>query len=275
MSSQSVTAELFFMNPPPNGEKPFFSINSNATGQRERNYTTSPHTVTIENLRGKEPAPTLDTFGFQLYSDRPTAFIKDGEVEVEGYYQESIDAIKELTGATRVQLFDHTIRRRRPSEPEDTPDKRQPVVNAHVDQTPASAVARVHRHLPAADVPALLARRFQIINLWRPIAHPALDWPLALCDHRSVDVQKDMQPVALVYPDREGETYGVKYSERQRWGSFKGVRPDEFVLIKCFDSIQDGSVARFTPHTAFADPSTPKDAPFRESIELRALVFYD
>ncbi len=83
-------------------------------------------------------------------------------------------------------------------------------------------------------MPKLLSHRFQLINLWRPISHPALDWPLALCDHRSVDVQKDMQPVTLKYPDRDGETFGVKYNERQRWGSFKGVRPDEFVLIKWY-----------------------------------------
>jgi hypothetical protein len=42
-----------------------------------------------------------------------------------------------------------------------------------------------------------------------------------------------------------------------------------------FDSVQDGSVAVLTPHTAFEDPSMPKDAPLSESIELRALVFYD
>jgi hypothetical protein len=41
------------------------------------------------------------------------------------------------------------------------------------------------------------------------------------------------------------------------------------------DSIKDGSVALCTPHTSFEDPTTPKDAPTRESIELRALVFYD
>jgi hypothetical protein len=45
--------------------------------------------------------------------------------------------------------------------------------------------------------------------------------------------------------------------------------------VGSFDSVQDGSVAVFTPHTAFEDPTTPKDAPLRESIELRALVFYD
>lgn len=45
--------------------------------------------------------------------------------------------------------------------------------------------------------------------------------------------------------------------------------------VGSFDSVQDGSVAVFTPHTGFEDPTTPKDAPLRESIELRALVFYD
>jgi hypothetical protein len=41
------------------------------------------------------------------------------------------------------------------------------------------------------------------------------------------------------------------------------------------DSIQDGSVAVFTPHCAFQDPTAAEDAPMRQSIELRALVFYD
>lgn len=42
-----------------------------------------------------------------------------------------------------------------------------------------------------------------------------------------------------------------------------------------FDSVQDESVAILTPHTAFEDPTTPPDALRRESIEIRALVFYD
>ena len=48
-----------------------------------------------------------------------------------------------------------------------------------------------------------------------------------------------------------------------------------FIVASSFDSVQDGSVAVLTPHTAFIDPSTPPDAPLRQSIELRALVFYD
>lgn len=126
------------------------------------------------------------------------------------------------------------IRRRRPGEIDDSPQKRQPVPQVHVDQTAASATARVHRHLPAEDAPELVKHRFQIINLWRPIHHAAWDWPLALCDYRSIDVKNDLVPVTLRYPDRDGETLGVKYNPNHKFKYLKGMEPGEFVLIKWY-----------------------------------------
>ncbi|KAF8908196.1 hypothetical protein CPB84DRAFT_1834692 [Gymnopilus junonius] len=254
-ASSSTNAKLLYLH-----------INADPiTGERKRNF----------EREEKEDSVSLDTTGFQYYKHpaNHTTFANDEEI-IREYYPESIELIKKLTGASRVELFDHTVRRRRPDQVGDTPDTRQPVAQVHVDQTTKSAVARVHRHLPAEDVPKLLANRFQIINLWRPISHPAFDWPLALCDHRSVG-PNDVFPMALVYPDREGETLGVKHSPGHKWKFLSGMTPDELVLIKCFDTIQDGSVAIFTPHTGFQDPNTPAGTPLRESIELRALVFYD
>jgi hypothetical protein len=43
------------------------------------------------------------------------------------------------------------------------------------------------------------------------------------------------------------------------------------MLIKCFDT--DESSARRVPHSAFHDPEH-EDKDSRESIEIRALVFY-
>jgi hypothetical protein len=45
------------------------------------------------------------------------------------------------------------------------------------------------------------------------------------------------------------------------------------LLLKCCDLATDGR-ARFTPHTAFVDPTTPADAEPRESIKLRTMVFH-
>lgn len=110
--------------------------------------------------------------------------------------------------------------------------KRQPVTEVHVDQTLASATARVHLHLPPELVPSLLEHRFQIINLWRPIGHPAFDMPLTLCDFRTVDAARDLVAVARLAPERKGETYRVKWNSEHRWKYLKGMTPEEFVLIK-------------------------------------------
>ncbi|KAJ2919648.1 hypothetical protein MD484_g815, partial [Candolleomyces efflorescens] len=280
MSSADIsltTASLAYTVPPVDGVRAYQKINVDPiTGVRENNFSRTNHDMVIENVRGKEDQYTLDNSGFQFVRSpaKHTSFTNDEEIERE-YYPESIELLKKLTGASRVVIFDHTIRRQRPGVVDDGPQNRQPVAGVHVDQTTKASIARVHRHLPAEDAPGLLEKRFQVVNLWRPINVPALRWPLGLCDYRSVDPSKDPLPVALVYPDREGETYGIKYNPDHRWKYLRGMTPEEVVLIKCFDSVQDGSVAVFTPHTGFEDPTTPPDAPNRESIELRALVFYD
>ncbi|KAG6911100.1 hypothetical protein DXG01_004615 [Tephrocybe rancida] len=280
VSPALTTARLTFFVQPPDGVRAFQHINAvnsgASAGDRVRNFEREEKEVVIENIRGQEASTTLDKTGFQIVNHpaKHTSFSNDAEIERE-YYPESAELIKKITGASRVVFFDHTIRRRRPGQLDDAPDRRQPVSQAHVDQTTASSIARVRRHLPPADAEELLRHRFQIINLWRPISHAAIDWPLALCDYNSVDPKADALPVALIYPDREGETFGIKYNPNQKWKYFHGVTPEEAIFIKCFDSIQDGSVAVFTPHTGFSDPSTPEGTPLRESIELRALVFYD
>jgi hypothetical protein len=112
----------------------------------------------------------------------------------------------------------------------------------------------------------------QVINLWRPIRGPLRDAPLAVCDAGSV-APGDLVPSDLVYRDRVGETYGVTYNPAHRWFYVPRMRPDEALLLKCYDSETDGR-ARFAPHTAFDDPTAPADVLPRESIEVRTLVFH-
>ncbi|KDN42356.1 hypothetical protein RSAG8_06847, partial [Rhizoctonia solani AG-8 WAC10335] len=197
--------------------------------------------VDVENVRGREKEFTLDSAGFEFHTipSREKNFESDESIRAN-YYEDCIETIKKLTGASRVR--------------------------------------RVNMHLPKADVPALLSKRYQIINLWRPVQVPAWQFPLALCDFQTVNTDKvggDFVPTTLKYKDRDGETMSVKYSDEHLRKYLPGMQPDELVLIKCFDSQLDGSVATFTPQASIADPTTPPDAPQRHSIEARALVFYD
>jgi len=226
-SPVSTTASLFYATKPDGGVRAYQYVEADPiTGERRNNLEREEKSVVIENVRGEEDSVSLDTTGFQFYkhTSKVTTFDGDEEIRRE-YYPESIELIKKLTGASRVEIFDHTIRRRAIGAADST-GSRQPASGVHVDQSTAAAVARVHRHLPASDVPKLLEGRFQIINLWRPIANPALDWPLTLCDYRSVDIKKDVFPVSLIYPDREGETLGVKYNENHKWKYLHGMTPN-------------------------------------------------
>ena len=139
----------------------------------------------------------------------------------------------------------------------------------HIDQTYEASVKRV-RQLLGDDADRLLQSRVQLINVWRPIANPVFHRPLAVSDWRALD-EKDLVPVQYLYPDREGATFSVRYSAAHRWWYLSGQTTGEVTLIKCYDS--ETGCARLTPHSAFRDSSSPEDAPHRQSIELRALLF--
>lgn len=173
------------------------------------------------------------------------------------------------TGASRIFIFDHTIRR--PTKDQRTAETqlRGPVQRVHIDQSYAAATDRVKYHLPD-DAPELLKGRYQIINVWRPIK-TILKNPLAVANAHSVP-DSDLLSVKLIYPNRVGETCAVKPNPNIEWYYRYGQTPDLVTLIKCFDSKTDGR-ARRVPHSAFADPATEGEAP-RESIEVRALVFH-
>lgn len=130
------------------------------------------------------------------------------------------------------------LRKNHPDRFNDTALTRTPVTYVHVDQTHASTLARVHRHLPPhlASYYTSSSRRYQLLNLWRPISHPAHDRPLTLCDYRTVNLERDMEPQRLVFPEgmEDGETWGVKYHKSHRWVYQRGMKPDECVLIKWY-----------------------------------------
>jgi hypothetical protein len=117
-----------------------------------------------------------------------------------------------------------------------------------------------------------MARRFAIIQVWRPIRHPVETDPLAICDARSVSFD-DFVISERRYPNRIGQTYVVANNPNHRWYWFPRMRRDEALVFKVYDSAKDGR-ARWTAHTAFPDPLSPPNARPRESIEIRTLAFF-
>lgn len=232
------------------------------------------HPVAIRNGRPVADAFTLDREGFVLLN-RATAvrdFYDDGGFAA--VYDPEIEAlVRQQTGAARVVVFDHTIRVQSDDKRREK-KVRETVKLAHNDYTEKSGPQRVRDILgDDAEAGRRLAGRYAFYNLWRPIAGPVLSVPLAMCDARSV-APEDWVIAELVYTDRVGEIYNLAWSQGQRWWYFPRMTTDEILLFKCFDSATDGR-ARFTPHSAFDDPTTPPAAPPRESIETRVVAFFE
>ena len=234
---------------------------------------TDPHEMQIEDGWPAVERFLVDREGFELreFGARFDAFDDDGEVKTR-FYAQVIDFVKRHTGARRVEVFDHTIRKRMPADLKaQTVVQRPAVLLVHSDYTVKSGPQRVQDLLPD-EAEGLLARRVALFNVWKPLYRRVEELPLAMCDATTHE-KDDMLVMDLKYRERTGEIYVMRHSPHHRWVYFPGMQASQALLLKTYDSETDGR-ARFMGHTAFEDPTTLPDAPKRESIEVRTMAFF-
>jgi len=233
--------------------------------------TQDPRRVVIRNGRLQARDFALERHGFRFvpHDTRVGNFFDEAEVK-RVYYPEMEALVKAESGASRVVVFDHTLRTADDALRE-AKKIREVVPRVHNDYTEWSGPQRVRDLLPD-EAEDLLRRRFAIVQVWRPIRHPVETFPLAICDARSLSPD-DLVISERIYPNRVGQTYAITYNPEHVWYWFPRMRREEALVFKVFDSATDGR-ARWTAHTAFADPTAPPNARPRESIEIRTLAFF-
>ncbi len=230
-----------------------------------------PRRISISNGRRFADRLVLEQDGFRFvrHDTKVKDFYDEEEVR-RTYYPEMERLVKAESGASRVLVFDHTLRTA-DDDLRQAQKIREVVRRVHNDYTEWSAPQRVRDLLPQ-EADALLGRRFAIVQVWRPIRHPVETFPLAICDARTLS-DDDLVVSERRYPNRIGQTYAIKYNPAHRWYWFPRMRREEALVFKVYDSLRDGR-ARWTAHTAFEDPSSPHNARRRESIEIRTLAFF-
>ncbi|KAJ2932368.1 hypothetical protein H1R20_g4686, partial [Candolleomyces eurysporus] len=242
-------------------------------GTSKSNIEMRPYPAVIHDARGTplEENACLDENGFKFVHHVASEKTFDDEQRVVNEYYKEIEELvkKTVPGAKRVFIWDHTIRRL--EEQPNHMDKgtpRGPAKSVHIDQTYEASVARVRRHLPE-EADRLLASRFRIINVWRPIENPVAHHPLGVVNWRSVDPERDFMHTRRFYPTFEGSAFNVRHSDEHEWWYLGSQTPEECTFIKIFDSVDDGGkTARATAHSAFEDKTSPPEAPQRQSIEF-------
>ena len=218
--------------------------------------------------------PNLDVEGFQLVQQSTAVGDFQNNTQLaETWHKEVRSLLLNVTGASRVEVFDDTLRSASLQQ-QQARGIREPATIVHNDYTARSGIKRLRDFFcdDPDEIERLLQRRFAIINVWRSTAGPVMNHALAVCD--ATTIQPD-QLVAIERraEERVGELQTALFDEKQRWYYYPQLQIDEAILIKTFDSDTEGRT-RFTIHTAFADPTAAADLPPRESIETRCFVFF-
>jgi len=240
-----------------------------------------PHPMTIRNARLLPNTFSLDVEGFAFaeHVTRMTDF--HDAAQLASVYTPEVEAlIARLTGASEVVVYDHT-RRSSDGGHRQQYNWRDPVPLPHSDYTDWSAAQRM-RDVFGDGADARLEQRFAIVNVWRSMTGPIEQWPLAVCDARTVNDDL-MHKIVRSAPhrtepsfeyNRASETRHASYDANHRWYYFPRMSRDEALLFKNYDTLLDGT-ARYALHSAFEDPNSPPDPAPRETIESRAFLFFD
>lgn len=290
-STRAVAARIDYLAPDSRVNRRFVAPGAELnTGRFET------HEVRIHEGRSCRDALTLDGVGFELLDHRSAVrdFLDRGEVD-RVYPAEVVAAVSQRLGADRVAPLGWMMRT--------SGDKallasstgytrggggvQPPAADVHVDmhwdRVEARARAAYLRCWP--DGPGY--RRFIVSSFWRCFSDPPQDWPLALCDGTSLEVDEGVANTMVVVdalPDEEAR-YGplegeerlpaasvFTYRPQHRWWYFPDMTRDEALLFKFYDS--DHSVAWRCPHTAFHDTARAGTT-VRRSIEFRTFAFFD
>jgi hypothetical protein len=239
-------------------------------------------------------AGCMDKLGVALaYCDSKCRNFYDA-AEVERVYYPEIEKLllEFFPGATDALVYNHDVfdKDYKGDRTEDQ-DNKNPGVNAsyanivHNDLNDNSGRVRCRElltknlrnfgrqhHYTEEQADVKMSRRFMSINLAKPMETVG-QFPFVLCAWPSFADQPYIT-YYRIYDDRVGETTLFTYRATHEWYWFPQQKPTEVSMLKCYDSVTDGSVSRWSFHSACVDPTAPPDAPCRKNLVVRSFVFF-
>ncbi len=235
-----------------------------------------PRQILIEDVRWREPRPSLGREGYELFAHRSEIRdFRNKQVVAATHPGEIERLLLEVTGADRVVVNGAGVLRFGEKSPDaGKHDNSMPARFIHVDISDATAREFAARSQP--QDPDRQIRRFAHYNVWRALSPPPQDVPLTVCDARSLDPD-DFVAADAVFdvpgkPEWSFEGWLVRYNPAHRWAYFSGMHRDEVLVFKTNDS--DQQEAHCVPHCAFDDPTCPDRVTPRSSIEMRGVAYW-
>ncbi|KAL9078239.1 MAG: hypothetical protein Q9157_002857 [Trypethelium eluteriae] len=234
-------------------EKPYSFKFPPADGFPQSNMEYEMIEIPVIDMRGSENQFNLDKNGFAIFKIGCSLSYEgyDDLKQLTEYFRKLEAALKDHLGASKVEVFRHA-----------------PNTVVHIEGTRDE----IRRQL-GGDADAFLNRRYQWFNFWKPLKGPVNDWPLILCDASTVDEHNDVEVADLLYPDYTTENSQLYHSIAYKWYYLSNQATDEILVFKQMDTLEGSCPG--VPHCSCENPLTPKGEAPRESIEVRAMAYYD
>ena len=236
----------------------------------------------------------MDRLGVSLahLESKCTNFYDSEEVE-RVYYPEIEELLLDFfPGATDALVYNHDVfDKDYTGDRTENQEKKNPGVNAgyanlvHNDLNDNSGRVRCRElltknlrnfgrpvHYTEDEADRKMSRRFTSINLAKPM-ETVEQYPFVLCAWPSFADQPYITNYRI-YDDRVGETTRFTYRPGHEWYWLPQQKPNEVSMLKCYDSLTDGSVSRWSFHTACIDPTAPANARCRKNLVVRSYVFF-
>ena len=247
--------------------------------------TIEPRTVQVRNGRTAAEPPSLEREGFEvstwpsrvaserldeLAAQKPLLEMRQVEFD---YWDETIPLIQKLSAARDVlPLHASTVRFSAKAMQQ---ERMTPAGWAHLDYDTDEAAVQLQETLELSEREIRPFSRYVLYQGWRVLSDPPQDYPLAICDARTV-ATADMIPLEYHLSSDEGDvTYrsrGSRYSDRHEWWYYPDVTIDEMIVFIGFDSERPDTAS--TLHVAFEDTTVQHPVP-RSSVETRYFALFD
>ena len=73
-------------------------------------------------------------------------------------------------------------------------------------------------------------------SVWRVLKGPNNDWPLAVCDHRSINTETDVVANDVLHKDTVGENWLLYGNPNHKWYYLSDQVKEDLIVFRNFDS---------------------------------------
>jgi hypothetical protein len=245
-------------------------------------------TMAVRDGRAVAVPPTLEREGLELVSwpsrvvqerldelvaEKPLLSMRPIEFD---YWAEIVPMLQARTGAREVLPLHASVVRYSTSA--NRREMMTPAGWAHLDYDRDEAAVQLRDTLERGGHEVAPFSRYVLYQVWRALTDPPQDYPLAVCDWRTVaaaDIVPLVYHVAAEQADGADVTYrsqGCRFSDRHEWWYFPDLTTDDLLVFVGFDSERGDRPSSL--HVSFEDPTVSRPVP-RASVESRFFALFD